>query len=263
MITKDLRHRRILELLEERGTISPKNLASLVSVSEMTIRRDIRELYDRKMIETFYGGVSLPPKPHAEIPQHKSLDIYHTEQEQHLQEKLRIAKYASQLVESQDVICIDNGTTCCHISDFFTSDTNCLVYSYSQRTLAKIMQLKNENIQLFALGGYYHSQLQMYEHSGIIDVIKKLHINKMFMGAVGVSLEGDLSCVQPYEVPVRKALMEQSDEVILPADSSKIGKSWYDKYGVLKDLSVFITDSGITIEQKETLENLGVNLVIV
>ena len=83
------------------------------------------------------------------------------------------------------------------------------------------------------------------------------------MGAVGVSLEGDLSCVQPYEVPVRKALMEQSDEVILLADSSKIGKSWYDKYGVLKDLSVFITDSGITIEQKETLENLGVNLVIV
>ena len=116
---------------------------------------------------------------------------------------------------------------------------------------------------MFALGGYYHSQLQMFEYSGIIDVIKKLHINKMFLGAVGVSLEGDLSCVQPYEVPVRKALMEQSNEVILLADSSKIGKSWYDRYGTIDDLSMLITDSGITIEQKEALENRGLNLVIV
>ncbi len=263
MISKKLRQKKILELLAERGTISPKNLASLVSVSEMTIRRDIRELYDMNMIETFYGGVSLPLASDAEIPPHKSLDIYHTEQEQHFQEKIRIAKYASHLVEPQDVICIDNGTTCCHISDFFTQDTNCLIYSYSQRTLTRIMQLKNENIQLFALGGYYHSQLQMFEYSGIIDVIKKLHINKMFLGAVGVSLEGDLSCVQPYEVPVRKALMEQSNEVILLADSSKIGKSWYDRYGTIDDLSMLITDSGITIEQKEALENRGLNLVIV
>ena len=263
MITKEQRHKRILEILAEKVSLSPKQLAELISVSEMTIRRDIKELSSRHLIETFYGKVALSSNIDNNVPQHKSLDIYHTEQEQHFQEKLQIAQYASQLIDAQDVICIDNGTTCCHIPDFFSRDTSCLIYSYSARTQARIIQLKNENIQLFALGGYYHSQLQMYEYPEIIDIIKKLHINKMFLGTVGVSLDGSLSCVQPYEVPIRKALMEQSDQVILLADSSKIGKSWYDRYGSTKDLSMFITDSGITAEQRSSLEKLGVNLVVV
>lgn len=263
MISKKIRHQQILALLADNGKMSPKELSEATSVSEMTIRRDIRELFDQKLVNAFYGGVTLVSGSKANIPQHKSLDIYHIEQEKHYDEKIRIAQYAYSLIESQDVICIDNGTTCCHMLDYFNQNTSCLVYSYSLRIINQINRLQNKNIQLFALGGYFHSHLQMFEYSGILDVIKTLHINKMFLGTVGVAPEGELSCVQPYEIAIRQTLMAQSDQIILLADSSKIGKAWYDTYGSIDDLTTFITDSGITIEQKKSLEDKGVNLVIV
>lgn len=261
--SKDERQNRIIGLLSENGALSPKELCESIGVSMMTIRRDLNEMAANKVIRKYYGCVSLTNGPQYKIPMKRSINLYHSAQEMHYEEKMRIAQYAFRMIDPQDVIGIDNGTTCTHIIDFFNSDTNCLVYTYSQRILKEINKLHNDNIMLFLFGGYYHSKLQMFEHSSILSIIHTIHINKMFVGAVGVSLSGELSCVQPYEVEVRKAIIKQSDEVYLLTDSSKIGKSWYDKYGTIDDITAMITDAGITIEQKTALENKGLKIIVV
>lgn len=260
---KQNRQEQILMLLSHNGKLSPKELADTLGVSLITIRRDIDEMSARKLISTFYGGVSLLTGSQEKISPVKSIDLYHAEQEMHYLEKMRIAKYAYSIIEPQDVIGIDNGTTCSHILDYFDSNTNCLIYTYSYRILNELNKLHNDNVQLFLLGGYYHKKLQMFEYTGLIDIIPNIHINKLFLGTVGVSLSGELSCVQPYEVDIRKALMKQSNKIYLLTDSSKIGKSWYDKYGMTKDITAMITDIGITIEQKSALEKTGIEVITV
>ena len=263
MISKALRQQQILELLGSNKKLSPTELSTRLSVSEMTIRRDIKELYMKNQINAFYGGVCLADARQKPVQEHSNLDAYHAEEERHLREKQRIARYASRMIELQDVIAIDNGSTCNHIPDYLTPEMNCLIYTYSLSTLNKISKLNGSNLQLFALGGYYHGQLGMFEHADTLNTIKKCSINKLFLGAVGVSIEGGLSCVQPYEIPIRKALIEQSKKVVLLADSSKIGKSWFDHYAPLSAVDTFITDSGITKEQKEALKDQGLEVVVV
>lgn len=263
MISKAQRQQQILELLNSFGKLSPKMLSSMLSVSEMTIRRDIKELYDSHQIKTFYGGISLTSPSGPLTPDQNYVNMYHSEEELHLKEKQLIAKCASQMIDPQDVIAIDNGSTCGHIPDFFSPETKCLIYTYSLNVLNKISLLKNEQLRLFAIGGYYHSQLKMFEHTDVLNTIQKFRINKLFLGTIGVSIDGGLSCVQPYEIPIRKALIRQSSKIILLADSSKIGKSWFDHYAPLSVVDTFITDSGISPQQEKDLKNQGLNLIVV
>lgn len=263
MLSKLQRQKEILKLLNQDNAISPKKLAVLLNVSEMTVRRDIKEMEAQGSITSFYGGISLSGKKNIEVPQQKSLDVYAIEGEQHHAEKLRIARKAFSMIEPRDVIAIDNGTTCAHIPELFTKDTNCLVYTYSMMISKKVSDSAADDIQLFTFGGQYHKKLQMFESREVTEMIKKYKISKFFVGTVGISFEQGLSCVQPYEKEVRRAIMEQSDQVILLADSSKIGKSWFDHFAMLEEVDIMITDSGLTVEQKEAIERSGIELLIV
>ena len=129
--------------------------------------------------------------------------------------------------------------------------------------LDQIIAKDNENWQLFVLGGYFHSNLKMFEYTDLLGTIKKLHINKLFLGAAGISAEYGVSCVQPFEIDIRRALIEVSDTVILLADSSKLGKSWLDHYARISEIVLLITDSGITEEQKKKFDRADVRLHIV
>ena len=85
--------------------------------------------------------------------------------------------------------------------------------------------------------------------------------NKFFQ--TGVNIDYGLSCAQPYEIYIRQALIKRSDQVILLADSSKMGKSWFDHYADITDVDIIITDSGISDDYRTKLEYLGIDLRIV
>ena len=105
--------------------------------------------------------------------------------------------------------------------------------------------------------------IKMFEHTDTISTIKKLHIDKLFLGAAGVSTKYGISCVQPFEIDIRRALIDVSDTVILLADSSKLEKSWLDHYASIDEIDLLVTDSGITEEQKADFEQAGIRLHIV
>ena len=138
-----------------------------------------------------------------------------------------------------------------------------IIYTYSYMIMDQIIQQNNENWRLFVLGGYYHGSIKMFEYGDILNTIKKLHIDKLFLGAAGVSLEYGVSCEQPFEIDIRRALIDVSDTVILLADSSKLGKSWLDHYASIREIDLLITDNGITEDQKQGFEQANVPLHIV
>lgn len=266
MSAKTERSAKIIDILEKSSPCTTKQLASALDVSEMTIRRDVAELSKKNIISTYYGGISLnkngTSQPADNIPPKKDYS-FETERDSHCEEKLKIAEFASTMVEPFDSIAIDNGTTCCNILNYIDKDTSCIIYTYSLEVMNRVIQMNNEKLRLFIFGGYYHKYIKIFEYNEILDTIKKMHINKLFLGTVGVSTTYGLSCSQPYEIAIRKALIEISDKVILLADSSKIGKSWFDHYADLNDIDIFITDSGITPEQKKELESKNIILHIV
>ena len=263
MRAKAERLNKIMDILQNQHTVTTKLLSSALGVSDMTIRRDVRELSSRGLVDAYYGGISLSTKPSAPRTMDYMQRTHYLDETAHAKEKTDIARYACSLIEPRDAIAIDNGTTCSRIPTFMDRDMPNIIYTYSYIVMNQIIQQNTESWRLFVLGGYYHGSIKMFEYSDILNTIKKLHIDKLFLGAAGVSLQYGVSCVQPFEIDIRRALINISDTVILLADSSKLGKSWLDHYASLDEIDVLITDNGITEDQRNEIAQTGIRLCVV
>lgn len=264
MVDKQARMKKILSLLGEKESVSIKDTARILDVSEMTVRRDISYLEKSGYVIVFHGGVSLNQKSKDNINNFKYTPYqFDKADSERLAEKNRIAEFAASLIEPFDAICIDNGTTCRYMLDYMQDISDCILYTYSMEVLLKAMNLESNNIRLFCFGGLYHKDIKMFESMDVLEIIKKAHINKLFLGAVGVSSTYGLSCAQRYEVEIRRTLMSVSEKIIVLADSSKINKSWYLQYADISDVDILITDNKIADEQKQNLENCGITVYVV
>lgn len=264
MADKQSRMQRILQILGENSTETVKNLASLIGVSEMTIRRDMVYLEQAGYIKSFHGGISLADARSNDPEAFKYTPyLFRKADKERQTEKKRIAEFAVSFLESYDSIAIDNGTTCRYMLDYLPRDLNCMLYTYSMEVLAKAVSLSSRQLGIFCFGGLYHSAIKMFESAEVVEIIKKTHIDKLFLGAVGISSKSGLSCAQQYECEMRRAIMSVSDTIYVLADSLKIDKTWYLQYGEIKDVDALITDDKITPEQKAELEAMGLTVYVV
>jgi DeoR family deoxyribose operon repressor len=263
MANKQSRMKEILQILSTRDSETVKNLAELINVSEMTIRRDINYLSKSGYVNVFHGGVSINTKQKNVIPNFQySPYLLDNAVKESLNEKIKIAEYAVSLIEPFDAIGIDSGSTCQYMLDSMQNVNNCVVYTYSMQVLLQASNIDSKNVHFFCFGGLYHRDIKMFESPDVLEIVKKTHINKLFIGAVGVSAEYGLSCAERYEVDMRRTLMSVSDQIILLSDSSKIDKVWPIKYGNLSDVDILITDNRITDEQRDNIEKHGVKVYI-
>lgn len=262
-MTKHDRVQAILDLLQEESPVTTDFLAARMKVSNMTIRRDVKDLESRGLVETYYGGIALAQQSgRPDLLSQEQRDNYF-QNTQHAREKRAIARYAGTLVQSAEAIGIDNGMTCSQIPFFLAKDMPLIIYTYSYLTMDAIIKQQNPDLRLFMLGGYYHPHMKMFEYTNMVKMIREMHIDKLFLGTAGFSIQHGVSCVQSFEIPFRRALIEISDTVIVLADSSKLGKIWFDHYASSDEVDILITDGGISEEQKQAITDAGIDLRIV
>lgn len=98
------RHKFILEQLKEKGCVKVLELSDQLNVSEVTIRKDLQYLEDRKLLIRYHGSASTPNLLISDT----HIDI---KEKLHTEEKERIAKAANKLLKADDKIIIASGTT--------------------------------------------------------------------------------------------------------------------------------------------------------
>jgi DeoR family fructose operon transcriptional repressor len=98
------RQKQILDLLEERGFLTVDSMAEMTYTSQSSIRRDLTALQNLSLIKRTHGGAS----PFREVNQAVPLSSRMT---QNVQEKRRIAKIASQLLEDGQSVMLDGSST--------------------------------------------------------------------------------------------------------------------------------------------------------
>jgi Transcriptional regulators of sugar metabolism len=247
----------ILGKLQEKNVLSVRTLAEQLNVSEMTIRRDISILEKDNRIETFYGGVSLKQTELA------AESFYEIENEliKRTEQKERIARKAASLINQNDVILIDTGSTTGSIVKYINNSLNLIVYCYALNIINGLCM--NPNLTVVACGGYFHSNTKMFESQEGASLIRKTVINKAFLAARGISEEVGITTAEPYEVEMKKAAISVSEQKILLADSTKLGKAWYAKYADLSDINVVITDDEADEKYVNLLQKMNITVYIV
>ena len=112
MLTEQ-RYETILRMLDERGSVTVTELKDLLDASESTVRRDITALGKAgRLIKVFGGAVAMEHIMTGSEP------TVAQKVEVNKEEKCRIASYAARLIEPEDFIFLDAGTTTGYMMDY-------------------------------------------------------------------------------------------------------------------------------------------------
>jgi DeoR family deoxyribose operon repressor len=249
----------ILNNLSVNGFVSIKELSKRLEVSEMTVRRDLRELSKENIVTLIPGGAVL--KRNSPIDTDEDKYLIQAAESLMLEEKIKISRKAASLIEPNDVIVIDTGSTTENIPKFIPENMPLTVICYALNILFNVYE--NKNWKLIFPGGYFHGDTLMLESPEGIEMIKRIRANKSFISAAGVSEKLGVTCATAYEKETKRAVIESSDKKILLVDSTKFGKIKISHFADLTDFDIIITDSGISKEFVNIIKNIGIKLYIV
>lgn len=206
------RHEMILKLLEEKRSVTVTELTELLHISESTARRDIVLLDKAGKLVKVFGGAMLADTTY--MPAEPTV-LQKTELNR--DEKMRIAKYAASLIQPQDFIYLDAGTTTGYMIGFMeetgaTFVTNAV--AHAQRLAAK-----GEHVLL--VGGTLKSTTEAVVGTMAAFMLKDYHFTKGFFGTNGVSRTAGFTTPEPNEALVKRTALEQCRTAYVLCDHSK------------------------------------------
>ena len=248
------RQEKLVEIVKKQGMLSVRVLASILQVSEMTVRRDIKEL-------GFFAADESQSKDQVANPENgREYDLF-MELERSNKQKSKIGRFAASLILPGDVIAIDTGSTTARMLPHIPDNINLTVMCYNANVLSDLRYRPGVNI-LFG-GGIFHRNTEMCESDESVDFIRKTRVNKAFLSAAGVHDSLGVTCANTYEVPSKCAIIDSSAERILLIDSSKFSEVRQAYFCELKDINTIITDSNITDEWRQIVDEMGIKLYVV
>jgi len=251
-MTKNERLARMRAYVKSQGTSTIQEIASYLGVSHMTIRRDLNTLVSGDPMKVIHGGVVYREE---ESEQHSDRYCLQHAKSTMYEEKMRIAKKAVSLLEPDDIIIIDAGSTGEFIASLLPEDISLTVICYALNIAQVVAQKKN--CSLIVAGGYFHQSSMVLESDEGLALLKQHRANKTFITASGVNHELGVTCSNFFERTTKQTALHSASTRILVADSSKFGVVKLGHYADITDFNIIITDSNIAADQKAPIEQLG------
>ncbi len=230
-----MRADRIRELeiyMQRKQSATLTELCETFNVSLNTIRRDIKTLQGAGRITKVYGGILYNPED-VIVP-------IHDRSQKSLAEKEKIGALAASLVEDNDTIYLDSGTTTIHILPYLAGRRNVTVVSNSFIVHSEMQRFPE--LSLFSTGGLYNHKTKSFDSMSTIDGLQDIRISKAFMGCTGVSLEMGATNNAFHEAQIKKAVIKLAKKVILMADHTKIDVTAAICFANLDSLYAYVTD---------------------
>jgi DeoR family deoxyribose operon repressor len=141
MAVKNYRSNYILNRLSVDGFANIKDLSKRLEVSEMTVRRDLRELSKENIVTLISGGAIL--KRNSPVDTNEEKYLIQTAESLMLEEKIKISRKAASLIKPNDIIVIDTGSTTENLPKFIPENMPLTVICYTLNILFNVYENKN------------------------------------------------------------------------------------------------------------------------
>ena len=249
---------RLKNLLIKSNGIGIKELAKILDVTEMTVRRDLKSLLETGDAVIVRGVAVYRPKAVSVDAQ-----VYSIEDQKKVieEEKEGSGKKAAELLVVGDVVFRDVGTTVEKLVLSMEDNMQITAMCFAANTL---FQLQKKNIsQIIMGGGYYHPSSTVFESEAIIPIMNGLRATKAFIAPAAVDMDLGLTCSVPYDKTIKELEIKNSQKVIALITSNKFGKVKSTQFGTWNDVDVVITDKGIPKEWVDFFKDREIELFIV
>lgn len=215
------RRQKILQILEEKNSVSLQYLVEVLDVSQATIRRDLSLLEEKNLIFRRHGGASKKTAARGLEPS------FDSKIDEFLQDKKEVAKYVCEhFIENGQTIYLDAGTSSYYMIDYL-KNRNITVVTNSIYHLRKLVEYK---IHTIILGGNVKHSTQAIVGSSAFNQLSKYSFDACFIGCNGVDTEFGLSTADEQEAILKTKALKNSKNKYVLADISKFGHRKFQKF---------------------------------
>lgn len=257
MLTEQ-RYEEIYNLLEREGSVRTITLCDALQTSRETIRRDLETMEAKGMLRRIRGGAMK-----LEAPQSKNVTYtsFSKRREENLGHKEEIAMEALNYIREGQAIALDSGTTSLFLARAVKARFSSLTVVTNSFAVAQELA-GAEGITLVLTGGVYRADEEAFVSDVATLIFSKINVDVFFLTTCGISVERGITYQRMDEISVQNKMMEAADCTIVVADSSKIGNNSLVKMCGIDQVSVLITDSGVSAGQVKAFEQAGVRVAI-
>ena len=211
------RFSQILALLAEKRTATVQELCEALNVSESTIRRDLLELDRQGRVNKVHGGATLPSSQfRADEPTMEAKETLAVSQ------KNTIAKAAAALIQADDFVYLDAGSTTLAVARAVSGAA--LDAHYVTNGIAHARLLAQKSCHVCVPGGLLRPRTEAIIGAAAITALQQFNFTKAFIGANGVALNVGFTTPDPEEAAVKAVAVRRAREIWYLVDDSKFGR---------------------------------------
>lgn len=239
----DERYQIIKDLLQEQSIVKMQDIVQLTSSSESTIRRDLSALEEEGVLIRVHGGAKrgykLQSEPAMEIKSGLNMG-----------DKRLIAKRAADLVENEDVLFLDAGSTTYEMIPFLQGKNITVVTN----GVPHASLLADLNISTILLGGKIKLETKAIIGSTCLRQLDGYRFNKVFLGMNGIDVEFGFTTPDIEEAAIKSKAIEHGARKYVLADDSKFGVVTFSKVAELADCDVI--SANLSERKRKKLEEI-------
>ncbi|WP_119286832.1 DeoR/GlpR family DNA-binding transcription regulator [Streptomyces sp. YIM 130001] len=246
------RHVRILEHVAAHGSADVSRLALLLGVSQATVRRDLRQLSERRLLERTHGGAVLGGLG-IELPLQHRVD-------QRSPQKQAIARAAADLVPAGAVVGLTGGSTTSEVARLLADRGPVTIVTNAVNIAAALVL--HPHVTLIVIGGTAHKE--SYELIGPIaeKTLADHHTDIAFLGVDGIGAAHGCTTHDQLEAATDRAFVQHTGRTVVVADHSKLGRATFAKICPATAVHTLVTDDGGPAAELDAIAAAGVGITV-
>jgi len=245
------RQKRIEQHLEEREFASLDELSELVDASVSTVRRDLGVLESKGSVRRTHGG--------AMITNPKTDEFTFSARDTHqLTEKEAIGRACAELIEPNQTVIIDAGTTCYHVARYLEGKTPHIITN--SLPVAGLYSATTK-VEVIVSGGVIYPRLGVLVGPLAVEAFSKIHADVAVMSAGGITPEG-ITNSHGLLIEIQRAMIAAAGKVILCVDHTKFGRQSISALCGLDRIDVIVTDKGAPADLVKALRRKDLDVIL-
>jgi DeoR family glycerol-3-phosphate regulon repressor len=248
------RQQEILALARAQGRVGVEDLATRFDVSSQTIRKDLNDLCDRRLMSRVHGG--------AVVSSGVENVAYEARRLIAQSEKRAIGAAAARLIPDNASLFINIGTTTEEVARALQDHEGLLVIT-NNLNVATLLY-RNPRIEVIMAGGPVRRADGAVIGSATVDFVRQFKVDYAIIGVSAIEDDGALLDFDVREVRVSRAIIDNARRAILVADKLKFERAAPVRIGHISEIDVFVTDElasrpvrEICAEQKVEVVEVG------
>lgn len=245
------RQTEILGVARDTGRVHVEDLARRFEVTPQTIRKDLNELCDRRLMSRLHGG--------AVVASGVRNLSYEARRFVAAEEKRAIGRAAAALIGNGTSLLINIGTTTEEVATALMGHENLLVITNNLNVAMQLCRI--ESFEVIVAGGPVRRNDGAVVGSAAVDLITQFKVDTAVIGTSAIDEDGALLDFDYREVRVAQAIIQNARRVILVADRSKLERSAPVRIAHISQVHTFVTDQLPSKSLRALCREKGIRLV--